>query len=634
MKKWLLLSVFLFSFSAPAQNISPYFSELTGMEDYNSNTNLLYRIYSQSVDSFYYITNHNIYLYNVINQADSIFQSDGSTYYIKMDYGYGRGVNDYKFWNNDPHKYIVGGVNGGFEPYPYLYRFDIGYIDLNWFQGEVDYLEISHKSDSLVYLSFNHEILFKSTSGGRIWDTVGNFNAVALSPFNDKILFGSGQYGLYKTINGGITQFLVDSTSQWGESQKQKLFFDKDSNYIFRTTYIYPSYYLKVSNNSGNAGSWQVKFSYPGPIYLTIDNSVSGSIYLAAGKNIYYSTDYGNDFSLFKSFDHKLIGIYKKPNSSILYTATFNTIFECNGSSIIPIKHISADPQIFAFEPLEIGNKWVYQGNLSYVFAPGIYHNFILEKEITKDTLLANSKTFRQLKYTQMDSVNSSIFYEYERMDSVTGKVYKWDNITGEFIADDLNITPGDTIQYSRFSPGSGRTILDSLTNNILLGQSVDTRYYSSTSSGDYYSRYLLSKNFGLSYSSSELELALTTINLKGAIIKGTVYGDTSLVVGIKDKNPELPQSFTLYQNYPNPFNPVTIIRFTVPEIKEGIRKTKLIIYDLLGKEIAVLLNDIKQPGGYKIEFDAAKYNLPSGIYFYRLITGVYDKTMKMIFIK
>ena len=62
--------------------------------------------------------------------------------------------------------------------------------------------------------------------------------------------------------------------------------------------------------------------------------------------------------------------------------------------------------------------------------------------------------------------------------------------------------------------------------------------------------------------------------------------------------------------------------------------KTKLIIYDLLGEEIAVIINEIRQPGEYKIEFNASKFSLPSGIYFYRLITGVYDKTMKMVLIK
>ena len=87
-------------------------------------------------------------------------------------------------------------------------------------------------------------------------------------------------------------------------------------------------------------------------------------------------------------------------------------------------------------------------------------------------------------------------------------------------------------------------------------------------------------------------------------------------------------QKFELSQNYPNPFNPSTKINYTNPE--RG--NVSLRVFNLLGREVAELLNDEKAAGKYEIEFKAP--NLPSGIYFYQLKSGDYIQTRKMILMK
>ena len=83
-------------------------------------------------------------------------------------------------------------------------------------------------------------------------------------------------------------------------------------------------------------------------------------------------------------------------------------------------------------------------------------------------------------------------------------------------------------------------------------------------------------------------------------------------------------------QNYPNPFNPVTKIRFAIPSnTQENI---SLKVFDVLGNQIADLLNESKNAGIYEVEFDAS--NIPSGIYFYRLAASNFVKTNKMILVK
>jgi hypothetical protein len=89
-----------------------------------------------------------------------------------------------------------------------------------------------------------------------------------------------------------------------------------------------------------------------------------------------------------------------------------------------------------------------------------------------------------------------------------------------------------------------------------------------------------------------------------------------------------LPIRFTLHQNFPNPFNPSTSIRFSVPDEVH----VNLAIYNVLGQEIDILVNEVKPPGNYEYFFDAA--NLPSGIYIYNLSAGFYIETKKMVLIR
>ena len=96
-----------------------------------------------------------------------------------------------------------------------------------------------------------------------------------------------------------------------------------------------------------------------------------------------------------------------------------------------------------------------------------------------------------------------------------------------------------------------------------------------------------------------------------------------------------IPSKFSLYQNYPNPFNPSTVIHFDLTSLPlsfgEGLG-VRLIIIDVLGKEIAVLVNEKLSPGSYEINWDAL--NVPAGIYFYRLQTEGFTETKKLILLK
>jgi hypothetical protein len=101
-----------------------------------------------------------------------------------------------------------------------------------------------------------------------------------------------------------------------------------------------------------------------------------------------------------------------------------------------------------------------------------------------------------------------------------------------------------------------------------------------------------------------------------------------NLMVGNSNPKLQLPTVFSLAQNYPNPFNPVTQINYSVPKTS----LVKMIIYDVIGREVITLVNDVKMPGNYSVPFDAS--NIASGVYFYKMVSGDFTDVKKMVLIK
>jgi len=120
-------------------------------------------------------------------------------------------------------------------------------------------------------------------------------------------------------------------------------------------------------------------------------------------------------------------------------------------------------------------------------------------------------------------------------------------------------------------------------------------------------------------------------VSYNGTILK-TIDGGGLVPVKDQKDNLESIKLFLLKQNYPNPFNPTTTIRFTISDVRFTILK----VYDVLGNEIATLVNEEKPVGSYEVEFSATGggNGLPSGIYFYQIRVGDYSAVKKMIYQK
>jgi photosystem II stability/assembly factor-like uncharacterized protein len=101
-----------------------------------------------------------------------------------------------------------------------------------------------------------------------------------------------------------------------------------------------------------------------------------------------------------------------------------------------------------------------------------------------------------------------------------------------------------------------------------------------------------------------------------------------SEMIGISNISTEIPSSYSLNQNYPNPFNPTTNIKFSIIKAEQ----VKLIVYDIQGREVLTLVNESLQPGTYETEFDGSMLN--SGVYFYKITSGNFSETKKMLLLK
>jgi Secretion system C-terminal sorting domain len=135
----------------------------------------------------------------------------------------------------------------------------------------------------------------------------------------------------------------------------------------------------------------------------------------------------------------------------------------------------------------------------------------------------------------------------------------------------------------------------------------------------------------------------LTFLGIPPFSIPGLQTKLTDEIVVSVENDETIPNTFFLEQNYPNPFNPSTKIRFTIPSVIASVAKqsqfVSLKVYDVLGNEVATLVNEEKPAGSYEVEFSAKggsasggnAYNLSSGIYFYKLQAGSFVETKKMI---
>lgn len=298
----------------------------------------------------------------------------------------------------------------------------------------------------------------------------------------------------------------------------------------------------------------------------------------------------------------------------ILLSAGF--IFFTVNSSLYSQDTVSAK-----YFPLNTGNVWIYSVQ-SFPPMPFPYYIYKIERD----------SVFNNYRYFLYKGYNISQFSsEWIRYDSATGNLLAYSTNGGcsgfanDKIIDSLSSTPGDIINcnYQVFMTRQCiSVIIISVFNNI------PTELKEFKHDGLIYNLTRYAKNFGIFYScSGDPPPCSGYSTLIGCIINGVVFGDTT-VTGIVIANPVIPEKFSLSPNYPNPFNPKTIINYDLPVASF----VSLKVFNILGKEVSSLVNEMQNAGSYSVEFNGD--GLAGGVYFYRMEAGEFIGTKRMVLLK
>ena len=283
--------------------------------------------------------------------------------------------------------------------------------------------------------------------------------------------------------------------------------------------------------------------------------------------------------------------------------------------------------------PIRIGNVWTYHyWESHYMGSSEGYDKYtITDSANINGKVYYNFEHIRRVLYGQY-SCDIRVFNGSFRIDSTTCNIYLNQTCNGrEYLVDSLRSGQNDS--FSVCDMLSNRSACTDTSTLTIFGMQRRTKTFAIIVF-EHGKRTRYVKDFGIDYYNTYGLIGIMsgcTNILQGCVINGTMYGDTSLLVGIRRISSNTPDKYNLYQNYPNPFNPGTKIKFDIPAVSAKLIAS-LRIYDMLGREVAMPVNEELKPGTYETEWDAANY--PSGVYYYKLTAGDYSETKKMVLLK
>ena len=426
-------------------------------------------------------------------------------------------------------------------------------------------------------------------------DTAGNFYIAVIA-----ITFPAGDLTLavYKSINGGVTFPNAYVCATGGTEDKEWITSDLSPISPYRN-----SLYISWTRFAGSTG-------------IKLTKSVNGGVNWSApvGVSDVTSGVQGSNVAISRNGQVNVTWLAYGSNASVMYDRSTN-----GGLSFGTDITVSAGPFPSGL-PNDVGTFPFIKVDRGTGPRSGmIYIVFADNRNGDCDVFLCRS-TNAGLNWSAPVRVNSDAISN--------GKIQYWPciavneagNISIVFM--DSRNTPDNTIveAYLARSTDGGLTF----TNELVSSEPTPTNIPgSNVRFGDYIDIDYVGQNV----------VPVWTDERAGGFNMDIYTSEISELLPIEPIAGTLPDEFILEQNYPNPFNPSTKIQFNIPPSK-GVRgmTTRLVIYDLLGREITSLVNGELNPGKYEITFDGTDYS--AGVYFYKLITSEYTETRKMVLVK
>lgn len=373
-----------------------------------------------------------------------------------------------------------------------------------------------------------------------------------------------------------------------------------------------------------------------GDKFIASDTDLLGDV-----KNFEVASNSTGEFAVV--WEHRINGLYR------IYAQSFNN----DGGIVSQAKLVAADTTKYYYVPdIAISPSGAFSVTY-YAQNPGRYdiylNRFNSEGTALDSAIVVNDNTNNTYNYRPKITINNKdesiiawedgrnprgiYFQKYENMGSAdlfekvdsNKKVVDY-SLSGYYSSVSLNDSGDFAISWEEFSD-SKRDVKTRLFNSD--GNPYGEEFYVSASKDRN------QEQAAVFFAADKIYYTWEDNHESGVgyDIWANIYDFSEYVTDIEANDITLPQEFSLEQNYPNPFNPKTIIEYSVPNVVvNNASPLQLRVYDILGREVKVLVNKYQQPGNYKIEFDAS--GLTSGMYFYKIDVGDYSKVKKMLLIK
>jgi len=440
-----------------------------------------------------------------------------------------------------------------------------------------------------IYFYSNGPFIYLSTNNGATWSLISNGlpkNCLidSFDIVNSVIYVSCQNYGIYRSTNNGVTWEYLSKILTYSEIESITL----TNNNVYAQSETEGLYLLK---NNGN--SWDnLNIGSPtSPLTINGSNMYVAVLSRGGSSFIYISTNNGTTWTT-SSFPEGA-EFFTINGSKIYAGSSYGHIFLSidNGISWTPLNpNEKAEVRLLLFNNTKMyEGKW-YGGGL-YVSSNGgidwtslgLQNMRVTALAIKDSTIFAG--TYQNGVYL---STNNGITWT-----SSSIGISEWSVQCFAVYGQNIFVVSSGKVYLSKDNGSLWKNRNDGLPSDISYITLNDQYIYASTNSHGVFRR--------------SINDILTSVN--------------------EDQN-KLPNSFSLSQNYPNPFNPTTTINYSVPTASHVIIK----VYDLLGRQVATLVNDNNPAGNYSVKFDGSK--LVSGVYFYRMEAGSFSQTKKLILMK
>jgi photosystem II stability/assembly factor-like uncharacterized protein len=388
------------------------------------------------------------------------------------------------------------------------------------------------------------------------------------------LLFQRSSFPQWSQLNSGTTEHL-----------RSIYFFNENTGYVAGNNAIF-----LLTTNGGTSWNSQTLFNNHHIFDIYFFDQNTG---LVAGKQILKTTNAGLNWFVVHS---------ESGNDTV------NSFFFT--SNLIGYASINYDQVI---KTVNGGNSWSYIGaydnNFSVYFTSSTTGYVCGDNQVWKTT--NEGINWNSQWWSSAHNLLSIIFTDINNgfMVGSTGDYFKTTNAGNNWIKTLILSSTDDFYKIKKSSDNKLYVVGE--TGTILMSSDLGITWIpmNSSTNKDLLAIYIINNNVGY------------IVGKDGIILKSTV-------LGINTVSTNIPKIFTIYQNYPNPFNPSTKIRFDIPKTSF----VKMVIYDVLGKEVATLVNVELKLGTYEVEWDGLCY--PSGVYFYKIQTDDFYGTKSMILVK